>query len=293
MKTLYSVRGWESQFENSQSRKCTRLAWVPIPNKHDGKSYRRLIELPNGPAIYAAWILILQVASKCPKRGVLADDDGPLDADDLAAKTGCPAEHFVTAFEVLSSTRIGWLESDSVKSTERKMGVRSQTTPSVLPDHATVSSQKGIEQKRKEKERDSASADSAADLDEFVKVWNESGLTQCRKLTGKRRKALQSRLADADWKASWREALAKAAKSSFCCGGSERGWKADIDWFLKPDSAVKLLEGKYDDQKPRTGQRTPDNPEDVMAKHTADVLAEKRAEQESRKAAQNGGASNV
>ena len=71
----YRIRGWVELFENAQSRKCARLTWVPVPNKHDGKSFRRLMGLPNGPSLYGAWLLLLQVASKCPERGVLADED--------------------------------------------------------------------------------------------------------------------------------------------------------------------------------------------------------------------------
>ncbi len=112
--TLYRIRSWSEIFENSQSRQYQRLSWVPIPNKHDGKSYRRLIAHDDGPALYAAWLLIVQVASKCPVRGVLADADGPLDADDLAAKTGCPATVFAKAFELLTHPKIAWLQMEQL-----------------------------------------------------------------------------------------------------------------------------------------------------------------------------------
>lgn len=136
-----------------------------------------------------------------------------------------------------------------------------------------------------------AGANDGADIfQEFIKTWNKSGLTNCRKLTDKRRKALRARLQDPDWKDSWREALSRAAKSPFCRGQGERGWKADVDWFLKPDSVTKILEGKYDDQTPRTGQRVATNADDVMERHTAEVLARKRAEQAEREAARKGSA---
>lgn len=108
--TTYRIRCWSEIFENSQSRQYQRLTWTPLPNKHDGKSYRRLISMPDGPALYGAWVLLVQVASKCPKRGVLADDDGPLDAEDLSHKTGAPAELFAEAFEALTHPKIAWLQ---------------------------------------------------------------------------------------------------------------------------------------------------------------------------------------
>jgi len=110
-RSLYSIRNWEKYFECAQSRKVTgALKWLPLPVRHDGESYRRLIAKPNGTALLGAWVLILQVAAKCPKRGVLANDSGPLDADSLAIRTGGNAALFQEAFAVLSSDEIGWLD---------------------------------------------------------------------------------------------------------------------------------------------------------------------------------------
>ena len=112
--TLYRIRNWSDVFENSQSRQYQRLTWTPLPNKHDGKSYRRLMSMADGPALYGAWVLLVQVSSKCPERGVLADQDGPLDAEDLSHKTGAPAELFARAFEVLTQPKIAWVEAVSL-----------------------------------------------------------------------------------------------------------------------------------------------------------------------------------
>lgn len=148
-RVLYSVRGWENHFENSQSRKVTKASWIPVPNKHDGKSFRRVMAMANGPALYGAWIMILQVASKCQTRGELADEDGPLTAEDLAFKTGGSESLFSEALTVFSGDSIRWLEAE-------ELGARSQTTPSTLParshratstlpEPATVSSQNRTE----------------------------------------------------------------------------------------------------------------------------------------------------
>lgn len=110
MALVYSIRDWNKHFEVSQSRKVEGpLDWVAIPTKHDGKSYRRIMLLDDGPSIYAAWILIVQIAAKCDPRGILADKDGPLDASDLAIKTGCRPQLFEKAFKVLTGNKIGWL----------------------------------------------------------------------------------------------------------------------------------------------------------------------------------------
>ncbi len=34
----------------------------------------------------------------------------------------------------------------------------------------------------------------------------------------------------------------------FLRGVSDRGWVADFEWFVRPESVTKLLEGKYDNR---------------------------------------------
>lgn len=106
----YRVKNWDAYYEKAQTRKCNKASWVAIPNKHDGKGFRRVAKHERNVELYTAWILIVQVASKMPKRGLLVDDDGPLDAEDLADKTGFPSEIFNLAFEVLAEPKIGWIE---------------------------------------------------------------------------------------------------------------------------------------------------------------------------------------
>ena len=107
---VYSIRDWNEHFEVSQSRKVDGpMTWVALPTKHDGKGFRRIMAMDDGAAVYGAWCLLVAVAAKCPRRGTLEDKDGPLDADDLALKTGCPHGMFDRALNVLSSNKIGWL----------------------------------------------------------------------------------------------------------------------------------------------------------------------------------------
>lgn len=43
----------------------------------------------------------------------------------------------------------------------------------------------------------------------------------------------------------WTKIVQTMAKSEFCSGKNDRGWKPDIDFLLRPDTHVKVLEGKY------------------------------------------------
>lgn len=115
MKPTYRIKDWDLHFENHDSRKITNARWFPMPNKHDGKSFRRLAAHQDGVPVFAAWTLLLEVASKMPVRGVLSDEDGPLDSDDLAAMTGFPPDIFDLAFGLLIHEKVAWLEVEGAK----------------------------------------------------------------------------------------------------------------------------------------------------------------------------------
>ncbi len=124
---MYRIKDWERHFENSNSKRVIRMEWVPIKNKHDGKGYRRLMAHPKAAEIFGAWTILVQVASKSDVRGVLADEDGSLDASDISDATGFPVKSILLALEVLSDKRIGWIIDDS-KQTQTNVNVYEQPT---------------------------------------------------------------------------------------------------------------------------------------------------------------------
>lgn len=98
-------------------------------------------------------------------------------------------------------------------------------------------------------ERESASADAPLDLSELIQAWNRiDGVQHCRSATKSRKTAFRERSKDPGWVSDLPAALERVAASSFCHGRNDRGWLADLDFFLRPDSVTKLLEGKYDDR---------------------------------------------
>ncbi len=66
--------------------------------------------------------------------------------------------------------------------------------------------------------------------------------------TGKRTDMARARVADPDWWHAHSEALEAIPKTHFLCGKNERHWWADMDFFVRPDSVNKILEGKYGDK---------------------------------------------
>lgn len=108
-KPLYIIKDWDRNFENSESRKIKNLGWAPFPNKHDSAPFRRVASLKNSPEIFAAWVLIVQVASKMPIRGKLENSGGALTSDDLSLMTGFPERIFTAALSELQKPGIQWI----------------------------------------------------------------------------------------------------------------------------------------------------------------------------------------
>jgi hypothetical protein len=107
----YAIRDWAMWFEKNHKDTEVMFRWVALPTRHDGKSYRRLSRHPRAAELFTAFVLMVEVAAKMPTRGVLADESGPLDAEDLSDATGFPAAIFALAFRVLTDAaqRIMWL----------------------------------------------------------------------------------------------------------------------------------------------------------------------------------------
>lgn len=80
-------------------------------------------------------------------------------------------------------------------------------------------------------------------------AWNADPYVQhIQSMTDKRKAALKERLSTYG-EDKIMAAIKRVSLSSFCHGGNDRGWQANIDWFLRPDTVEKLLEGTYDDRK--------------------------------------------
>ena len=128
--TAYRIRGWdESGFEVAQnSRTRGPLKWVAVPTKHDGKGFRRLMRHKEGTAFFGCWCLIVQVAAKCPTRGVLADDDGPLSSSDLHLKTGADEKVMARAIQFLHC-EVGWLETVEVDTLQQSVAGCNKVLP--------------------------------------------------------------------------------------------------------------------------------------------------------------------
>ena len=107
MKALRIV-GWD-RYETADSRKCRTMQWVAVPINHDGLGYIEMMSHPEGIRMIGGWLLILQLAARCPVRGVLVSDGGRvLGAREIALKLRAPQAQIEQCIEALVAAK--WIE---------------------------------------------------------------------------------------------------------------------------------------------------------------------------------------
>lgn len=90
---------------------------------------------------------------------------------------------------------------------------------------------------------------------EIMEAWNGSDMPgQALVLNEKRKVSIRARWREPFFRENWRAAIARMRASDFCMGARGReGWTgATIDFFLQPSTVLKVMEGKYDNGKPKT-----------------------------------------
>lgn len=171
---IYRIVDWDKNFESSRSREIDSCSFVCVPNKQHGGGFLHIMRLPDGPAIYGIWHLILQACSMHSKKrsGWLTNDGKksgkPWNAEFLAFRFKRKPEEFKRALEILSSQDVGWIEiyiSDSLPSNCRP-------SADVLPSSCRQNRRevKGREQNKKQP---AVLVEIPENLrtDDFLKIW--------------------------------------------------------------------------------------------------------------------------
>lgn len=89
---------------------------------------------------------------------------------------------------------------------------------------------------------------------EIQSAWNQhvaalDAMPEWRDWTSKRKTAARKRWESPTWRQSWREAIKRIPDCPFLTGQNDRAWKISPDFLLKPDTATKILEGCYSNQR--------------------------------------------
>ena len=119
-KQAYAIKDFDTVSSKRDARKNAALVlrWISVPIDLNSTGMVDLIEEfeDDAPAIYGAWVLLVQLAAQCPTPGVLLSSNGrPVSPAIAASRTRMPE----SAFERLFSwaIRSGWLvESGEVAS---------------------------------------------------------------------------------------------------------------------------------------------------------------------------------
>jgi len=85
------------------------MQWLPLPIKLDGEGYAALMDHENGAAHFGVFVAVLEVAARCPRRGVLAGASGPYTEKSIARSIRMPEPVVIEALIRLASDDIGWV----------------------------------------------------------------------------------------------------------------------------------------------------------------------------------------
>ena len=164
-------------------------------------------------------------------------------------------------------TEIDNFEDWFITYTQEMLGKLPETDQGVLgavfnPTNRTEQNrteQRGTERNGTERNgyKDSLSpyGDSSAEVKAAFDCYNEmaarAGLPEARVMNPDRTSKLKARLKECGGISGWRAACEKIASSAHCTGDNDRGWVADLDFMLQRRSFTKLMEGSYDDRRPK------------------------------------------
>ncbi len=136
------------------------------------------------------------------------------------------------------AVRVGKVSKNALKTLISKFVVKSIVSESGRHLAATV----------QDKTEQNKTVSSVDDRHPLQKLWNENcgELPKSTSLSASRIVSCKARWRENALEGYWREVIIRVARSPFCNGTNDRGWRATFDWVLKPDTHIKITEGKYD-----------------------------------------------
>lgn len=106
----FAIKRWAQQFENAQSRRTRHLNYTVTPHQDQSLANQRILAHPNGYKALAIWYLIIQCAGRCPQRGLLVDESGPLGFLELSQTINIPEADVREAIAILCDPKVRWIE---------------------------------------------------------------------------------------------------------------------------------------------------------------------------------------
>ena len=165
--------------------------------------------------------------------------------NDMITSTKAPRGNIIT---ICNYSR--YQDPENYESTGRRIKAEPSNTPT--EHHSSTSINKNVNNVKNEEKIVTSEADAPRNgvpYKKIIDLYHEKCpmLPKVSVLTSKRKTAIRSRwneelLGDID---AWGNYFDYVSNTPFLCGQNDRGWRADIDFLTKPETAVKCQEGKY------------------------------------------------
>ena len=239
-------------------------SWHGAPTDTKWLGIARKADVAPGIVAAIAWAL-MDRASQAKDRGSIEG----YDADGLACFFGCEPDHVDAIVQAMEDK--GIISNGFFTAWEKRQPKREDSSTQRVKAHRKRTKQQAKRDVTRcnapdtgtDTELDTVSSDeetvvngNAADPPERLPVQQafehyniaakEFGLPIAEKLTAERRRKLRVRLKEHGLE-GWDRALCEIEKSDFLSGEGGRGWRANLDFMLRPSNFNKLIEGGYTD----------------------------------------------
>lgn len=232
-------------------------------------------DLAENPILLALWIRLLTWATWKSSKVLWNGEQREIPAGsvvfgfrELAAQWGCSAKTIHKWAHYLHSTKRIALETSTHGSLATICNweiYQAQEDAGVTPREREVNAEGTpgkrevnlIEESKKE-ERRKKRGESAVALPRLAEIWNQhrGSLPEVKGCNGSRRKHAEARWREEPDAERWAAVVQRLARSPFCTGDNDRGWRADFDFLIRPETKHKADEGKYDERGGRTSINT-------------------------------------
>jgi hypothetical protein len=145
------------------------------------------------------------------------------------------------------------------------------------PRHFCVTSDSKLKKHDKELKKHDKDNKPGNSGDWMLQQYNDicTNLPKVRAISDKRKKAIQN-IMNKYSKGDITECFNIANESSFLTGHNDRGWKADLDFILREDKFINILEGKYSTKSRNNAHDKLNESGDLYVKHHRLTEEEKR-----------------
>ncbi len=103
------IKNWQIYFENGQTRRIKNLTYSLSPVDYSSMTRKALLRKgAAGHTALAVFSELIDLATRCPQRGLLVEGTGPITPEDIAARTGIALEDVTQSLELLASKEVAW-----------------------------------------------------------------------------------------------------------------------------------------------------------------------------------------